>query len=774
VKTPSGSAAASQLAPEDRLLIAPGTRVHVVDDDSGFLEEPAGVRRIQGERLRAAVTEVLGPLSAPRTVAEVLGGLSDLSQDEGLSWLGELLDAGLVHRPSADRTATVLLAGDPSLLACSRVAFGADVEVIERLRDDSPEHPRPALPAADLTVVLAGSLFDRWAEQLAAACVELGRPFLVAAADPGRGAFVTPVWRPGESLACFDCVRIRLHANAPTGRTRWEYQRSLTDGDGDGTGDGDGVGSAGIPPEQAARLGLAAALAGARAAQWLARTSDAAAGSVDDLLWVDATLALSRRPVLPVPTCRWCRIGSDHQSADPDGAAARREPAGLEAAADEICGIVHSASVRTAETGPRVQLSGSVAADNSLIAPSLRVTLNGGAGFTRRSALLATLGETVERYAAGLFRRADLVLSSYAGLDEPAVAPEVFALYSPEQYGQPGFPYAPFTADTVVRWVRAVRQRDGAVVRVPASQVYLPYRRVRGEEEFAPCISTGMAAGPSMTAATLSGLQEVVERDALAISWLHRLPPRPVAEEAVAQSSDLRHALGRRSSWSVRFHDLSLDLDVPVIAAVMRYRHDREDILSFGSACRGDVTAAAEKAFLEAAQGLTYVRRLLRAHADWECAPDFSNVDDFNKHAILYTKYPTLRERAGYLVAPGEAADAAPDGPAAAGRTPRPVDAPGPDAGPETDHDRLTRIVQQLAALGYETYVVDLTTPDVAALGVRVVRVMVPGLQHLSGIHARRFLGGRRLLELPGQLLAADVGTSAGSCPDNPFPHPLP
>ncbi|GAA3640624.1 TOMM precursor leader peptide-binding protein [Kineosporia mesophila] len=708
---------------EDEIVLSPGTHVHAVDDDSGFLEESAGVRRIQGERLGAAVSEVLGALTVPRRVGDVLDGVRDLSRDQALTWLSDLLEAGLVRPGRPVAGTTVQLCGDETLTACARVAL--------------PAHARVSADGADLLLVIADSLYDARAEALARDCVRRGSAFLVAGADPGRGAFVTPVWRPGERLACYECVRTRLHANAPTGRTRWEYQQSLSRG---------GVSSGRGPVGVAGALGVAAVLAGVRAAAWL----NDADGPQDDLIWIGDDLSAGHRPVLPVPTCSWC----DQQQTGRE----RVEPGGLLAAVDDVAGIVHSATVRLAESGPRVHLGGSVAADNSLVRPSLRVTLNGGAGFTRSAALLSTAGESVERYAAGIWRREDLVVARYDDLDGPAVHPGEFALYSPEQYADPAFPYRPFTASDVVRWTRAHRLRDGAEVWVPASTVYLPYRRVREEDEFAPSISTGLAAGPGHIAAVLSGLQEVIERDALAISWLHRLPPRPVSPEVVAASPRVAEQLALGTSWTVDFHDLSLDLDLPVVAAVMRYRRDREDVLSFGSACRGDLTGAVEKAFLEAAQGLTYVRRLLRTFADWEAAPDFSDVDEFNKHAILYTRYPHLRERAGYLL----------HGPIT--RRPARLSVPAP----EGDEALLDSAVRQLAGAGHEVYVVDLTTPDVAALGVRVVRVLVPGLQHLSGSHALRFLGGRRLNEMPLRLARSEGHESWSSRPDNSFPHPLP
>ena len=49
------------------------------------------------------------------------------------------------------------------------------------------------------------------------------------------------------------------------------------------------------------------------------------------------------------------------------------------------------------------------------------------------------------------------------------------------------------------------------LVAVPASLVYLVYPVSRAEDSFAPATSNGLAGGPSLSAAILSGLSELIE-----------------------------------------------------------------------------------------------------------------------------------------------------------------------------------------------------------------------------------------------------------------------
>ncbi|MET9552018.1 TOMM precursor leader peptide-binding protein [Streptomyces sp. NPDC006645] len=733
-----------------------GVRVHVLDDENGFVETAHEIHRVKGKGL-SALTDELPP--------ELLDKLRIAPPP-----------ASAAPDPAASRVRRLAVTGPRSLtrqfLAVADHTPGlAAVEV--------PQSERELEPGLfDLAVIATASLFDPRAARTAARCVRAGRPHLVYGVARDGVTFVGPLWSPQGDGACYECLRVRVASNSVHGQTWRAYMTFLAEGVRPDDG-GDSPGDAHpfqheVPPWAAAQL---AGAVGRRAEEWLTAGDDEATG---ELLWYDeSSPAKTRRSLLPVPTCAVCadlhharaenaaENASDNATASvtanrpratarPTGTPANGDggPEALRAAEDDRVGIVHATSVRRAESGPPVYLSGSTSADLSLIKRTMNVTVNGGAGFSKGEAVAATIGESLERYAAGLYRPAELRLASWDELDaagRSAVPPAEFGLFSPEQYAEPGFPFTPFDGGSRVRWTHATDLLSGAPVRVPASQVYMHYRRVRGEAAIGQSISTGLAAGPTYRAAVLSGLYEVIERDALAISWLHRLPPRPLPPEAVAGSSRVSYLIDRATTWRVRFYDLSLDLTPSTVVAVMEHHSGSEQIMSFGSACRWSPVKAVEKAFLEAAQGLTYVRRLLRQHEDWEAAEDFGNVDDFNKHAILYSKYPELREKAGYLVHPSA--------PALPGRPERPA--------PAATDDPVGRITAELAAAGHRVCVVDLTTPDVRRSGAHVVRVLVPGLQHLSGVHGCRMLGNRRLYDVVSAL-------GCDSLPDNPYPHPLP
>lgn len=98
-------------------------------------------------------------------------------------------------------------------------------------------------------------------------------------------------------------------------------------------------------------------------------------------------------------------------------------------------------------------------------------------------------------------------------------------------------------------------------------------RRVEAEQDFAAPwkLSTGCAAGPSLEAATLRAILELVERDAVALWWRggrrgRVVPPDSEAGEAGATLwRELRQGMDRRRQWLL---DITTDVGVPVVAAL--------------------------------------------------------------------------------------------------------------------------------------------------------------------------------------------------------------
>ncbi|NLR76428.1 YcaO-like family protein [Leeia aquatica] len=372
-------------------------------------------------------------------------------------------------------------------------------------------------------------------------------------------------------------------------------------------------------------------------------------------------------------------------------------------------------------------------------------TISGAVGYDAQTAMTAAIAEALERHAAALVRlpvrtRASLGVSDRV-LDESAFAP-----YSEAQRQQPGFPW-PLPRSTDDLFCSVYDLADNQTVWLPQEWVGLGPRQ--GEARL-PSTSSGLAACSDAAEGPWLGLlratQEVLERDALTCTWLNGLGGRqiPLPESLQAQADQL--------GADVAAYDLTQAWNPhPVIAVAGGWPIQGRQRYAFGIACRHTRQEALDKAWLEWAQGLTFAAHMQRQHGKAP-PPEPHALRRFDQHAAFYTLRPELWPRTALV------------------RHRRLVSVPSERDTPPplSTVSVLQQLRVQLAAAGIDLYYRELTTPDVAATGIRVMRVLAP---QLSGLHADErapFLGGRCrdvAWRYPGEV-------SHTAFP-NPLPHPL-
>ncbi|MBC8872569.1 MAG: YcaO-like family protein [Planctomycetes bacterium] len=377
----------------------------------------------------------------------------------------------------------------------------------------------------------------------------------------------------------------------------------------------------------------------------------------------------------------------------------------------------------------------------------------GGAGTTREAAVMASLGEALERYLASSYRRGHAPVRSEAELDCEAIPAAAFAQFSPRQRRQEGLPFEQATQQTPLRWVNGKRLSGDSPCAVPAFAVYLPYVPEPGEAPIAPGISTGLACGDSQESALLGAACEVIERDALALTWMTGITPPRIEQEAfVDLAGDL---LPPRDEC--RAFDLTNDVGVPVVLVVCRGQGPSGRLLSVGSASRPDRDAAIRKAAMEASQDRVYVRHLVGRDPDWRPRPDYSNVTDFSYHARLYSVRPDLVGGAFAFLD-----DMATD------RILIPTLFRG-ESGPMAE--ALNRVIRRLLDSGHDGVWVDLTPEWAKSQRLHVVKLVVPSLLPLHGDHRLPYLGHPRLAD---SHRAMPHGSKNHEYSLWPYPHPFP
>jgi ribosomal protein S12 methylthiotransferase accessory factor len=380
--------------------------------------------------------------------------------------------------------------------------------------------------------------------------------------------------------------------------------------------------------------------------------------------------------------------------------------------------------------------------------------LASGKGETEAHAMHAAIGEALERYCASLYDPASFQKAALTELDSDRIHPEECVLYSKTQYARQDWPYARLDEKAPIAWLRTYELPVGNAVLVPASLIYLNCLAEQREDFFAPPTSNGLAAGPNVTAATLSGLYELIERDAFLITWMNRLP---VPRVDFSSLKGLPKKIGdhyRQFGLETVVFNMTMDLPIYVMAAAIIIRSGPGPCIVFGLGCNLDPVSALKKALMEACQVrpgevARYIKnppqQRLRSYQDIHTVEDHSGFAGLPERFI---EFSFLLDN-GRTQSIGDLSDRS------TGR----------------DSDDLAHTVETLRSAGCRVLYVDLTTPDLLPFDVRVVRTIATGLQPMHFGFGEERLGGQRLYRVPKAMGYDDRIRTENDL--NPCPHPL-
>jgi ribosomal protein S12 methylthiotransferase accessory factor len=533
---------------------------------------------------------------------------------------------------------TVGLVGSGPAAAAVEAALG-DVDV------DTEPVAQDAIAEFDLAVV-TGQAGDTVFEQANEVALDAGQAW-IAVELGGVGGFPVvdaAVVGFGPDTGCYECLSGRVSANL-------DPQAEPT----------------AAPPAHTARF--TGAVAGREAARHLVGDG----GTFGQVI----EIPYATREFLPLPNCA-CDEG---RSSVPVRTDVQRDLeaslARAERAVDERLGIIQEIGEAESFPVPYYLAHASDTAGFSDVSAS-RDAAGVAAGWDE--AFMKALGESLERYAAGVYHRSEFETAPEVGVPN-AVSPGVFA-------GVEG--HDPSTA---IEWVAGENLLTGDEVHVPAEFVQYPppSRRYRSP------VTTGLGLGNGGVEAILAGLYEVIERDAAMLSWYSTF--EPLALDVRDEGFETLVARARSEDLSVSTLLLTQDVDVPAVAVAVH--GDEWPQFALGSGADLDVTAAAQSALAEALQNWMELRGMGR-----EAAADATGAIGH------YADLPPEAER--FVEAEGGV----------------PAESVGPDAVPDGEAE-LEEVLDRIDDAGLHAYATRTTTRDVATLGFEAVRVLVPEAQPL-------------------------------------------
>ncbi len=401
------------------------------------------------------------------------------------------------------------------------------------------------------------------------------------------------------------------------------------------------------------------------------------------------------RALLPLPGCT-CGAG-------PDGAIPRD---GREVPLDDA--ISRAERAMDSRVGPLREVGEqssfpvpyyvAATADTTRFSDARAAEFAGGADVDWNAAFMKALGEGLERYAAGIYRRDAFTTAPAADVPNP-IRPDAFVRPTDADEYDP---------DEALPWTTGEDLATGEPVSLPAEFVHFP----PPERRYRPAITTGLGLGNDGPEALLSGLYETIERDATMTSWYSTIEPLGLEVDDEDFTELCKRA--RAESLSVTPLLLTTDVDVPVVAVAV-HRDGDWPRFAAGSGADLDPVAAARSALAEALQNWTELREMGPERAADEGA------------AIGY--HADLPDATREFFDPDASVPIAGLGD---------PDLPGADA--------LDAVLDRLGEVGLDAYAARTTTRDLAVLGFEAVRVLVPDAQPLF---TREPFFGDRAREVP-------------------------
>ena len=377
------------------------------------------------------------------------------------------------------------------------------------------------------------------------------------------------------------------------------------------------------------------------------------------------------------------------------------------------------------------------------------------AGLDRTQAAARALERALARYCAALYERDGLPLAAPAEATFRCIKPGGFALYSAAQYAEPGFPFVPFEAGTPVRWASVIDLESGQQIFLPAAFVWHPFNYIRsgGDLPIVPATTSGLACRETLAAAALAGLCEIVARDGLALFWQSQTAPPQMRTDSLPKPLAAIVARFEKTGDRVAILDVTSNHRLTSFATVLLSDKTERPAFVFAAAAGLDPEATIGEALLALAETRRIAQDVRRLRPPPSSANRWEDVVEWHDH-LNFAADPFNREQLAFIVSSDDRRSF--------------FDYDSTSAG-SVEPD-LEACITHVKSSGHEVYAANLTSDDVAALGLAVCRVVIPGYLPILPGHRLRSLGGARLYEVPQKLGYRGIPRGSGG---NPAPHPF-
>ena len=350
--------------------------------------------------------------------------------------------------------------------------------------------------------------------------------------------------------------------------------------------------------------------------------------------------------------------------------------------------------------------------------------LASGAALDPEEALWSTVGEACERYIASYFFIDQTIYANQKTLGKKVVPLEDYVLFSDEQYERDSFRYHRPDANKEIYWAEGYSLDAHEPTYLPAQMVWLGFPHKKENEVIFTQISTGLATGATMDHAVLTGLREVVERDAFTTHWLLKNTPKKIRLDNVTEKHPQIASLLKNTKLEIHLLWMQTDLNIPCVTCVIRL--PKKAGISVGMSCHLDSIIASEKAIVEALHTYNWILEMRRSSLKMT---EKSEITDFEHHIRYY--FNSENHQFLEFLLDGEY-----------------LDTETFYANRFSDDNysvQLKEILKRIKAAGYESYAVDISKSEFTDLDIFAAKAVIPGLQPLHVGLGVEYLDTKRL-----------------------------
>jgi|GEM_PF-816739 len=387
--------------------------------------------------------------------------------------------------------------------------------------------------------------------------------------------------------------------------------------------------------------------------------------------------------------------------------------------------------------------------------------------FDESAALWKAIGECQERF---LWRYHDFYSihgqqASYADIRQKAIHPGSLAGFSEKQKNERPNILA-FDDSTIFSWTPAIvlyapNKRASGALLCPTQLLSNHYskKNVRHPGDTSSqkepllrwCITTGLASGSNRTDALVSGILEIIERDAFMINYLNKLSPAVLDLSYIAkQDTEIDQVLKTCEQYGldVQVVQLATDFPVHVLLGIIREKGTHGPALVVAASADFDIRTA----LLDTLAETLSVRRMARS---LQLEIDSTKPHTFEQdHRVKYWSLPEQKGKLDFLLT----------------GTRKQIDLPPKLVHKHTRHDKreLQTLVAVFKEKKYGLYYVELSDSAKLKSGITTVNVLAPDMHPLHLNESIPYIYSDRLVKVPKALGYTPAKTL------NVEPHPFP